>query len=155
MADSTGVCRDGARRWASAPGPSLGELDGLRARHPRWLISWARFGDGWNYDAKPLDERRPRLVVKTAAELDGQIAAVENGTWRPAVTSAEDFELARTRERHPLWAITREGPYRFTADDGMGREVTGRSARELGVLLDGRAWAPRTGRNPGLPPGAG
>jgi hypothetical protein len=139
----------------SLRGPSLGELDGLRARHCRWLIHWSQFADGPHYDAKPLDEGRPRLVVDTADELDSQIAAVEDGTWRPAVTSAADFELARTRERHPLWAITCEGLSRCVARDGMGREVIGRSAKELGVLLDGKAWEPRTGRNPGLPEGAG
>ena len=138
----------------SLRGPSLGELDGLRARHCRWLINWSHFADGPHYDAVPLDEGRPRLVVDSAAELDEQIAAVENGTWRPVMTSAEDLELARVRERHRGMDITREGLHRYVASDGYGREVIGRSAKELGVLLDGKAWEPRTGRNPGLPAGA-
>ena len=62
-----------------------------------------------------------------------------------------DFQLDQVRHAHPLWDLKREGLGRFTASDGLGHEVIGRSARELGVLLDGRAWEPRTGRNPSLP----
>lgn len=65
-------------------GASASELDSLRTRHRgRWRISFLDFADGPAYDATPLDERRPRLVAKTAAGLDEQITAVENGTWRP------------------------------------------------------------------------
>jgi hypothetical protein len=62
-----------------------------------------------------------------------------------------DFELDRVRRSHPAWRICRKGS-RFVASDGGHREVIGRSARELGVLLDGEAWKPLTARNPSLPP---
>ena len=48
----------------------------------------------------------------------------------------DDAELQQVRERHPALDISREGPGRYVAADGYGREVVGRSAAELGVLLD-------------------
>jgi hypothetical protein len=61
-----------------------GELETLRESHRFWLIDYRRFADGWHYDARPLEPpNSPRLVRRTATELETDIAAVENGTWRP------------------------------------------------------------------------
>ena len=51
------------------------------------------------------------------------------------MSSAEDFELARVRERHRAWDITREGIGRYVARDGYGREVPARSAAERQGLV--------------------
>jgi len=68
---------------ASALEPPPADLEALRRDHPRWRVSYKMFADGPRYDAIPLDEGRPRLVVATAAGMGEQIAAVEAGTWAP------------------------------------------------------------------------
>jgi hypothetical protein len=63
---------------------SLAELDAARRRHPRWRIDRCEFADGPRFDARLLgDPEGVRLTPETAEQLDEQIAAVENGTWRP------------------------------------------------------------------------
>jgi hypothetical protein len=69
------------------PAGSPGELDALRQRHPRWLITFSDFADGPNYDATSLDrDDAPRLVRPTAEDLERDITAVENHTWAPVWT---------------------------------------------------------------------
>jgi hypothetical protein len=67
----------------SALDPPPAELAGLKRRHPGWRIDFRLFADGPRYDATSRDEGRPRLVTRTAAGMDEQIAAAEAGTWRP------------------------------------------------------------------------
>lgn len=56
------------------------------------------------------------------------------------------------RNGRPGWTISEDddGGYTALRDDGKV-SVTGRSVAELRVLLEGEAWKPLTGRNPGLP----
>ena len=54
-------------------------LDRLRQDHPGYLIDFRHFLDGPRYDARPLDERQPRIVTRTAQEMDDAIAAAGDG----------------------------------------------------------------------------
>jgi hypothetical protein len=90
------------------------------------------------------------------AKLFAQPTPVHPGPMAEPPRSCDSVTLDEVRGAYPAWRIGPSDGGRFTATSSCGlMSVTGRSLYELKVLLDGEQWKPRTGRNPGLPPGAG
>lgn len=143
----------------SAEEEALASLRHLYGR--RWQIWADRLRD-----SQPLAWHAGRrgggkvLHADSAAELQAKLFAqptpVHPDPLAEPPRSCESVTLDDLRAAYGTWRIGPSGGGRFTATSGDGLlSVTGRSLDELEVLLDGEAWKPRTGRNPGLPPGAG
>jgi len=141
------------------------ELAGLASLRHLYGIRWQIWADRLR-GGQPLAWHAARrgggkvLHADSAGDMQAKLFAqptpVHPDTLADPPRSCESVTLDDVREGYPSWRIGPRGDGRFTATSGDGlMSVSGRSPYELKVLLDGEAWKPRTGRNPGLPPGVG
>lgn len=147
------------------PAMTDAELAGLASLRHLYGIRWQIWADRLR-GGQPLGWHAARrgggkvLHADSAGDLQAKLFAqptpVQPDPMAAAPRACDSVTLDGVRAAYPAWRIGPSDGGRFTATSGDGlMSVTGRSLYELKVLLDGEEWKPRTGRNPGLPPGAG